>query len=483
MDYKTAAAYIRVSTDDQLDYSPGSQLDEIKSYASHNGIHILDDYIFMEPEGHSGRKAKNRPEFQKMIATAKLKPKPFDVILVWKFSRFARNQDESTFYKSMLRKKLGIDVVSVSEPVLEGMYGRLIETIIEWQDEFYSYNLAMEVSRGMTKKAELGEPQVAPPLGYKIPYKRAAPEIVPEEAEVVKLIFKMFLDGAGVFGIARHLSDCGITGKRGGPIWSSAISGILSNPYYAGYSRWNGITVKGNFPAIINDDDFKSVQRLLKMKKAPKYAKPEEVSRHWLSGIVYCSSCGKRLASQAIQGAKERYMIFQCGGYSRGICKVSHYVRERKLEEAVIEALKEVLTLGNLDFTIHHSEVDSQSRINLIQAQIKQVKLKLERAKNSYIAGIDTIEEYKTVKSSLTEEINRLEKQAEQMRPNSDNAKKKMLDNIHNVYNIITSEDCTIVRKNSAIKSIIEKVVYSKENKQVDIFYYLDAADLSEQNL
>lgn len=478
MEYKTAAAYIRVSTDDQLDYSPGSQLDEIRNYAKQNGLYISEDYIFMEPEGHSGRNAKNRPEFQKMIATAKLKPKPFDVILVWKFSRFARNQDESTFYKSMLRKKLGIDVVSVSEPVLEGMYGRLIETIIEWQDEFYSYNLAMEVSRGMAKKAELGEPQVAPPLGYRIPYKGAAPEIVPEEAEAVKLVYKMFLEGTGVFGIARHLLDCGITGKRGGKIWSTALTRMLSNPYYAGYSRWNGITVKGDFPAIISEEDFKKAQQILDKKRSPKYAKPEEICKHWLSGIIYCSSCGKRLASQAIQGAKGRYMIFQCGGYTRGVCKVSHYVREYKLEKAVTEALKEVLTLGSLDFTVRRSEVDSQSHINLIQAQMKQVKLKLERAKSSYMAGIDTLEEYKAAKTSLMEELNRLEKQSEQMQPNSDNAKKKMLDNIHNVYNIITSEECTVAQKNSAIKSILEKVIYSKKDNHIDIFYYLDAADL-----
>lgn len=138
MERKTAAAYIRVSTDDQLDYSPDSQLDEIKNYAKQNGNYIPDEYIFMESEGHNGKKAENRPGFQKMIATAKMKPKLFDVILVWKFSRFARNQDESTFYKGMLRKKLGIDVISISEPILDGMYERLIEIIIEWQDEFYS---------------------------------------------------------------------------------------------------------------------------------------------------------------------------------------------------------------------------------------------------------------------------------------------------------------------------------------------------------
>lgn len=478
MEHKTAAAYIRVSTDDQLDYSPGSQLDEIKNYAVQNGFHLLEEYIFTESEGHSGRRAENRPEFQKMIATSKSKTKPFDAILVWKFSRFARNQDESTFYKSMLRKKLGIDVISVSEPMLDGMYGRLIETIIEWQDEFYSYNLAMEVSRGMTKKAELGEPQVAPPLGYKIPYKGASPEIVPEEAEIVRLVFKMFIDGTGVFGIARHLSDCGITGKRGGAIWSSNLRRMLSNPYYAGYSRWNGITAKGSFPPIIEEEVFKKTQQLLDTKKNPKYAKPEELFKHWLSGIVYCSSCGKRLASQAIQGAKGRYIIFQCGGYARGICKTSHYVREYRLENTIIASLKQVLDLGDVNFTVHGSETNSGSHTNIIHAQIKQVKLKLERAKNSYIAGIDTIEEYKATKTSLTEELNRLKKQSDQIQPNSEAAKEKMLENIQNVYNIITSKESSVTQKNTAIKSILEKVVFSKKDNRIDIYYYIDASDI-----
>ncbi len=480
MELKTAAAYIRVSTDDQLDYSPDSQLDEIKNYANRNGMHIIDEYIFMESEGHSGKKAKNRPEFQKMIATAKLNPKPFDVILVWKFSRFARNQDESTFYKSMLRKRLRIDVVSVSEPIMEGMYGRLIETIIEWQDEFYSYNLAMEVTRGMTKKAELGEPQVAPPLGYRIPYKGASPEIVPEEAEVVKLIFKMFLDGSGAFGIARNLMDCGITGKRGGRIWSTAIKRMLENPYYAGYSRWNGITSKGDFPAIIDEGTFKEVQKCLKKTDKPKYSKPEELSRHWLSGIVHCSSCGKTMTSQVVHSHQQDYIVFQCGGYTRGVCKDSHYVREYKLEKAVIEALKEVITYGTIDFSVRRNEVDRHSHTSLINAQIKQVKSKLERAKNSYINGIDTIEEYKATKTSLLEELSRLEIQSKQMQPDSDKFKKKMLQNVHNVYSIISSSEYTTAQKNSAIKSIIERIVFVKEKKHVDIFYYLDEIDLQD---
>ena len=146
------AAYIRVSTGKQEELSPDSQKRLILDYAKSNDIVIPDEFIFME-NGISGRKADKRPQFQKMIGLAK--SGKFQVILLWKFSRFARNQEESIVYKSMLRK-FGVDVVSVSEPLIDGPFGSLIERIIEWMDEFYSIRLAGDVTRGMTEKAMRG---------------------------------------------------------------------------------------------------------------------------------------------------------------------------------------------------------------------------------------------------------------------------------------------------------------------------------------
>lgn len=124
------AAYIRVSTDDQIELSPESQLEEIRKYAQREGVLLLEDQIYIDA-GISGKKAESRPEFMRMIATAKSPDCPFSVILLWKYSRFARNQEESIFYKSILRSKCSIDVVSVTEPLIAGPFGSLIERIIE----------------------------------------------------------------------------------------------------------------------------------------------------------------------------------------------------------------------------------------------------------------------------------------------------------------------------------------------------------------
>ena len=161
---KIGAAYIRVSDERQDEYSPDSQLKKIREHAAKEGYYIPDEYVFYD-DGISGRTVKKRGDFNRMIGMAKEREHPFETIFVWKFSRFARNQEEAMVYKNLLRKH-NTSVVSVSEPVPEGPFGSLIERIIEWMDEFYSINLAAEVTRGMTEKASRGEPNNPPPFGY-----------------------------------------------------------------------------------------------------------------------------------------------------------------------------------------------------------------------------------------------------------------------------------------------------------------------------
>ena len=163
---KIAAAYLRVSTEEQDEYSLDSQLKMIREYANKNDYIVPDEYVFVD-DGISGRTAKKRNAFQSMIAQAKEKDRQFEAILLWKFSRFARNQEESIVYKAMLRK-LGVSVISISEPLPDGPFASLIERIIEWMDEFYSIRLAGEVKRGMQEKASRGEPVTIAPFGYRM---------------------------------------------------------------------------------------------------------------------------------------------------------------------------------------------------------------------------------------------------------------------------------------------------------------------------
>ena len=178
MSVKYAYGYIRVSTHDQEEISPDSQEHLLRDYAAKNNIVILKIFTDL---GISGRKADKRPGFQEMIGLAKGPDHPVDCILVWKFSRFARNQEESIVYKSLLKKQHNVDVISISEPLADGPFGSLIERIIEWMDEYYSIRLSGEVFRGMKENATRGAYQARPPLGYKVIERGKPPVIVPEE--------------------------------------------------------------------------------------------------------------------------------------------------------------------------------------------------------------------------------------------------------------------------------------------------------------
>lgn len=133
---KTAAAYIRVSTEDQAEYSPAAQLRLIRAWAENNGFVIPQEHIYVD-EGISGRRAEKRPAFMRMIAAAKRKPAPFDAILVHRFDRFARSREDSVVYKSMLRRDCGVQVISTTESIEDDKFSVILEAMLEAMAEYY----------------------------------------------------------------------------------------------------------------------------------------------------------------------------------------------------------------------------------------------------------------------------------------------------------------------------------------------------------
>ncbi|MBC7959172.1 MAG: recombinase family protein, partial [Vallitaleaceae bacterium] len=142
-----AAAYIRVSTADQTEFSPDAQLKQIKEYASKNSMFLAEANIYAD-EGISGRSTGKRVAFNNMIKNAKMKPRPFDVILVHKFNRFARNREDAIIFKSLLKRDCGIKVISITEPIEDDKIGIIIESVLDAFSEYYSVNLSEEVKKG-----------------------------------------------------------------------------------------------------------------------------------------------------------------------------------------------------------------------------------------------------------------------------------------------------------------------------------------------
>ena len=142
----TAVIYARYSSDNQKEESIDGQLRECKSYAERNGIKIINSYI----DRALSAKTDNRPQFQKMIHDSSRKL--FDIILVWKLDRFARNRYDSAHYKNVLNKN-SVKVVSVTETISRGAEGILLESMLEGMAEYYSAELSEKITRGLTENA------------------------------------------------------------------------------------------------------------------------------------------------------------------------------------------------------------------------------------------------------------------------------------------------------------------------------------------
>lgn len=481
MSLKVAAAYIRVSDERQDEYSPESQLKLIQKYAKDHEYIVPDEYIFYD-DGISAKSVKKRKEFNRMIALAKSDEKPFSAIFVWKFSRFARNQEESIVYKSLLKKK-GVSVVSVSEPIADEVFGSLIERIIEWMDEYYLIRLSGEVKRGMIEKASRGEPVSIAPFGYDIKDKKLIPN---SDAPYVSDIFNAYLNGAGQREIARNLALKGIKTRRGNAPDNRFVDYILNNPVYIGKIRWstdgkaaskrdysneNIMIVDGEHEPIIDLDLWNKVQERLQETKRlyGRYQRREQPVQFMLKGLVRCSSCGATLVMQSTA-----CMSMQCHNYARGTCGVSHSLSINKANKAVVSALEQAV--NDLNFTVEPASIPKESTNTIdYDKLIKSEETKLQKIKEAYLSGVDSLEEYKQNKATVQETINRLkeEKESKQSTEPASIDKSVFAKKVFSVLEFIKSPDVTEQAKNEALRSIISRIIYVKPENRLDIIFYV----------
>ena len=146
---KTGVIYARYSSERQNEQSIAGQVDVCKKWAENNDIKIINIY---HDEAITGKTDK-RPAFQKMIRDAK--NGKFEYVIVYKVDRFSRNRYDSAIYKAKL-KQSGVKLMSAMENIAEGPEGIILESVLEGMAEYYSANLAQNVSRGMRQRAEQG---------------------------------------------------------------------------------------------------------------------------------------------------------------------------------------------------------------------------------------------------------------------------------------------------------------------------------------
>ena len=251
-----AVIYARYSSDNQREESIEGQLRECTAYCVKNDITILRTYI----DRALSAKTDNRPDFQRMVKDSA--KGLFDVVIVWKLDRFARNRYDSAHYKAQLRK-YGVKVLSATENISEGPEGIILESMLEGMAEYYSAELSEKVIRGHTENAlKCKYNGGTPTFGYVID-KDMQYQLDPRTAPVVLEIFTRYDQGATMKEIMEEMRQKGVTTVRGKKIDLNFMARLLKNRKYIGEYSYREIVTPGGIPAIVPQDLFDRVQKRL----------------------------------------------------------------------------------------------------------------------------------------------------------------------------------------------------------------------------
>ncbi len=392
-----AVIYARYSSDSQREESIEGQLRECTAFAEKNGITVLRHYI----DRAFSAKTDNRPEFQNMIKDSG--KKLFDMVIVWKLDRFARNRYDSARYKSTLKKN-GVKVVSATEIISDGAEGIILESVLEGYAEYYSADLSEKVIRGMTDNALKCKYNGGTlPIGYVIDEEQHF-QLDPLTAPFILEVFKRYDEGATMTAIRDWLNEQGMKNTRNQPMTYNSVQHLLNNRRYIGEFRYRNVVVPEGIPAIVPNDLFERVQeKMAKNKKAPARHKAEE--DYLLTTKLFCGYCSAYLCGESgTSHTAKVYRYYKCVSVKkkRANCKKKP-VKKDWLEDLVVDATMKMVMDDKAIEAIVSMIMDLQDRessnLPLYEQQLQEANTGIQNLLNAIQQGILT----KSTKSRLEE--------------------------------------------------------------------------------
>jgi len=380
-----AVIYARYSSDNQREESIEGQLRECMAYCKKNDITVLRTYI----DRAMSAKTDHRPDFQRMIKDSA--KGLFDVIIVWKLDRFARNRYDSAHYKAQLRK-YGVKVLSATENISDGPEGIILESMLEGMAEYYSAELSEKVIRGHTENAlKCKYNGGTPTFGYIID-KDMQYQIDPRTAPAVLEMFTMYDKGATMKEIVAYMSERGVTTVRGKKIDLNFMARLLKNRKYIGEYSYRHIVTPDGIPAIVPQDLFDRVQqRLAVNRKAPARHKAED--DYLLTTKLFCGTCGAMMVGESGTSSSKgrKYHYYRCVNTKKHrACDAKHKtVRKLPLENAVVNAVMAKIMDDNFVEYVADAVMDIQSRESSVLPALRK---QLEEAESGITNMLNAIQ-------------------------------------------------------------------------------------------
>ena len=394
----TAVIYARYSSDNQREESIEGQIRECTAYAEKNGITIVKHYI----DRAISAKTDNRPEFQQMIKDSD--KKLFDIVLVWKLDRFARNRYDSARYKTQLKKN-GVKLMSATEIISEGPEGIILESVLEGYAEYYSADLSEKVIRGMTENALKGKfTGGAIPFGYIINADHRF-EIDPLTAPFVAETFQRYNDGQTMREIRDWLNEKGVKNQRGGLMTFNTIQHMLNNRRYIGELKYRDVLIPDAIPSIVSAELFNDVQeKIAKNKKAPARRKAED--DYLLTTKLFCGYCGALMFGESgTSRTGEVHRYYKCATAKKHKGCKKKTVRKQWLEDLVVnqtmQLVKDDAAMESIIAKVMELQNKENTNIPLYEKQLRDAESGIQNMLNAIQAGILT--------SSTKERLEQLE--------------------------------------------------------------------------
>lgn len=438
-----AGIYPRVSTQRQVEegFSLEAQRENLSHFAKQQGWHIFGDY---SDDGISAKNVKDRPGVKRLIND--IKEGKIDVVVLYKFDRLTRDSRDTEDFIQLLQEYSYVMVYAISGGVVDVSTptGRFNARIMGAVAQYERENTIDRVIDGFIKKVKDGYSLCSSvsSYGYNRPKHQAIQTVNIEEANIVKKIFNLYINGKTLTEICNMLNEDGIPTKKKGRImkkrgcneyyvinsvWQpKAIKNILSNPNYIGKVRYGcnreqvtlkdaqdyknrkkGFWADGLHEAIIDIETWKSAQE--KLKKT-KHIRRTNISKEdaYYCGFLKCGYCGHLLTTNRTNrvyksGKKRSFLGYRCINREKKLCPalgISHM----KVEKTFMKYLGEVVLFDEIDISDVEKKTDDTKLIDLNRKSV-QNKQKLKEIMDLFTKDLISFEEYKNMKNTLENEI------------------------------------------------------------------------------
>ena len=383
----TAVIYARYSSDNQREESIEGQIRECTAYAEKNGITVVKHYI----DRALSAKTDNRPDFQQMIKDSE--KRLFDIVLVWKLDRFARNRYDSAHYEYQLERN-HVKLVSATEPISDSPAGIMVKSMLTGMAEYYSAELSEKVVRGMTENVLKGKYNGGTiPIGFKVDEEKFF-QVDPLKAPFVVEAFQRYNDGATMKELMNWLNDSGVTTNRNQKFTYNSVQTLLTNKRYIGENHFKDIVMPDSIPAIVDKDLFEEVQQKIKKNsRAPARHKAED--DYLLTTKLFCGMCGAMMFGECGTGRnKVVHHYYKCATAKRFKTCKKKTVRKEWLEDLVVaETMKLIQDDAVIDAIVAEvMELQDQENttLPLLEKQMREVENGIENMLNAIQAGVLT---------------------------------------------------------------------------------------------